>query len=1013
MSISIICACKNREESLRISLQSWLCFDQIKEIIIVDWTSDKSISHLTKNDDRIKVIRVEKEKYFNLSQPLNLAAKLATGDCILKLDCDYILNPYHSFFENYDIDERSFMSGNHNVKQHEFWNGQGYGIDLKNMHIVDIYDYVVTYTHYFKYLKGMLFVHRSSFEQIGGFNENIDNYGWEDSDIIHRLELLGLDHKKINYDHSLIHIPHPDRKRFENCKIYDPVEEEDLKNQISPEVPQDRAQWEIEYFLSHKYIGENQKKFVKVDDPYVNQKFDWDIEKVNEQYYIAKKMSELDNFPSVYYISLEESKDRQKNIEDQFGLYNIDTHAIISKRFAECNDKVTGPLVDVLDAGTKGCVVSHLKMIEKWYNETDEDYAFFCEDDLSLETIDYWNFTWEEFIESLPEDAECVQLCCVRPDEIDIQLRERTPYDWSVTAYILTRDYAKKIIDRYCLEDSYHLEIYDTEFYPMPESVLFFGIGKVYSINLFVEDQKLKSTFAEVNKLETGQKEYHTETYHHVMNWWKSNGKNANIISKKDVPMKKKYEDELQNLLTNFALDPEDPDTNFQLALWYEKENHTAPALSYFLRCAERTTDKDFAYVALIKGHYCYERQGTRDTTAKTLLQHALCLLPRRPEAYFLAARFHEKRQQWQDSYIYAHLGLEVSDFNQPELKADVEYPGKYGLLFQKALAAYWWEKVDESKEILLDLKNNYQMKNNYYELVISNLKTLGVSEEQSEKKTLTITDDKLDIVLQGSYDEFTDQIIREYVRLPFIRNIIVSCWKDDKTNYYVDDRIEYIRNDYPQTFGTDNRNLQLVSSLEGVKRVKTKYAAKMRTDQKYNYESMMKMYEYFMENKDTDTKFEFDSDKPKNKIFVSAIYPSLLFHPKDHIFWGNTSDLIDLFDIPLEIGGLSDKIKVGKDHLAKYYNFFVRSETYIGAHYCSNFDERLKICLLEPSKYLYDNAPSWNDAYEISKSLTTKVFKSFPREGIDFSWPKKNMDSYPYDDQKKYYNECWAEDGY
>jgi len=1013
MSISIICACKNREESLRISLQSWLCFDQIKEIIIVDWTSDKSISHLTKNDDRIKVIRVEKEKYFNLSQPLNLAAKLATGDCILKLDCDYILNPYHSFFENYDIDERSFMSGNHNVKQHEFWNGQGYGIDLKNMHIVDIYDYVVTYTHYFKYLKGMLFVHRSSFEQIGGFNENIDNYGWEDSDIIHRLELLGLDHKKINYDHSLIHIPHPDRKRFENCKIYDPVEEEDLKNQISPEVPQDRAQWEIEYFLSHKYIGENQKKFVKVDDPYVNQKFDWDIEKVNEQYYVAKKMSKLDNFPSVYYISLEESKDRQKNIEDQFGLYNIDTRAIISKRFAECNDKVTGPLVDVLDAGTKGCVVSHLKMIEKWYNETDEDYAFFCEDDLSLETIDYWNFTWEEFIESLPEDAECVQLCCVRPDEIDIQLRERTPYDWSVTAYILTRDYAKKIIDRYCLEDSYHLEIYDTEFYPMPESVLFFGIGKVYSINLFVEDQKLKSTFAEVNKLETGQKEYHTETYHHVMNWWKSNGKNANIISKKDVPMKKKYEDELQNLLTNFALDPEDPDANFQLALWYEKENHTAPALSYFLRCAERTTDKDFAYVALIKGHYCYERQGTRDTTAKTLLQHALCLLPRRPEAYFLAARFHEKRQQWQDSYIYAHLGLEVSDFNQPELKADVEYPGKYGLLFQKALAAYWWEKVDESKEILLDLKNNYQMKNNYYELVISNLKTLGVSEEQSEKKTLTITDDKLDIVLQGSYDEFTDQIIREYVRLPFIRNIIVSCWKDDKTNYYVDDRIEYIRNDYPQTFGTDNRNLQLVSSLEGVKRVKTKYAAKMRTDQKYNYESMMKMYEYFMENKDTDTKFEFDSDKPKNKIFVSAIYPSLLFHPKDHIFWGNTSDLIDLFDIPLEIGGLSDKIKVGKDHLAKYYNFFVRSETYIGAHYCSNFDERLKICLLEPSKYLYDNAPSWNDAYEISKSLTTKVFKSFPREGIDFSWPKKNMDSYPYDDQKKYYNECWAEDGY
>jgi hypothetical protein len=1012
MNVSIICACKNREESLRISLQSWLCFDQIKEIIIVDWNSDKSLTHLTSIDNRIKVVRVDGEKYFNLSQPLNLASKFVTGDYILKLDCDYILNPYHSFFKNYSIDEKSFISGNHNTKSYEYWNGEGYGIDLASMHIVDIYNYVVTYTHYFKYLKGMLFVQRKTFEQIGGFNENIDSYGWEDSDIIHRLELFGLEHKKIDYDHSLIHIPHPDRKRFEHCKSYDPKDEENLKSQISSEVPEDRAQWEIEYVLSHKYIGENRQKFVELDTPYVKSKFQWEIHTKNEQFYIAQKISKLENISSVYYISLEESEDRQERIENQFSLYNIEVNSIISKRFAECDDKVTGPLVHILDDGTKGCVVSHLKMIEKWYNDTTEDYGFFCEDDLSLETIDYWNFTWKEFIDSLPNDWECIQLCCVRPDEIDIELRERTLYDWSVTAYILKRDYAKKILDRYCLEDSYHLEIRDTEFYPMPESVLFYGLGKVYSINLFVEDQNLKSTFTQINCLETGQKEYHTETYNHVVNWWKTNGKTANIIPKKIIPMKK-YEDELQKLLTEFTLDPDNPETNFQLALWYEKENHTAPALSYFLRCAERTTDKDFAYAALIKGHYCYERQGTRDTTAKTLLQHALCLLPRRPEAYFLASRFHEKRQQWQDAYIYAHLGLETADFNQPELKSDVEYPGRYGLLFEKAISGYWWEKVDQSKEILLDLKNNYQMQDNYYQLVLSNLEKLGVSTEEIETKPIKITEDKMDIVLQGAYDEITDQIIREYINLPFVRNVIVSCWKDNKSNHYIDDRVEYIRNDYPAHFGTDNRNLQFLSSLSGLKRVKTLFSAKMRTDQKYDYASMMKMYGYFQEHKNSEIEFEFDSDKPKNKIFVAAVYPDLLFHPRDHIFWGNTSDLIDLFDIPLEIGGLSDKIKVGKDHLAKYYNFFTRSETYIGVHYCSNFDERLKICLLEPQKYLYDNAPSWNDVHEISKTLFPKIFKSFPGEGINLSWPKKNLDSYPYQDQKKYYNECWAEDGY
>jgi glycosyltransferase involved in cell wall biosynthesis len=303
MNVSIICACKNREESLRISLQSWLCFDQIKEIIIVDWSSDKSLNYLTLIDSKIKIITVKNENHFNLSQPLNLAAKIATGDAILKLDCDYILNPYHSFFKNYKLEEGTFISGNHNVKHYETWNGNGYGIDLQNMHIVDIYDYVVTYTHYFKYLKGMLFVHRNIFEQIGGFNEGIDSYGWEDSDIIHRLELLGLEHKKINYDHSLIHIPHPDRKRFEHCKSYKEEDEEEFKQCVPAEFDDDRKMWEVEYLLSHKYIGENKDKFVQLDTPYCEPKMNWNIKQIDNQTFTAEKENKLSNFPSSYYLS--------------------------------------------------------------------------------------------------------------------------------------------------------------------------------------------------------------------------------------------------------------------------------------------------------------------------------------------------------------------------------------------------------------------------------------------------------------------------------------------------------------------------------------------------------------------------------------------------------------------------------------------------------------------------------------------------------------------------------------
>ena len=46
MSISVICACKNRTKPLEISLTSWLMFEEIQEVIITDWSSDEPIDHL-------------------------------------------------------------------------------------------------------------------------------------------------------------------------------------------------------------------------------------------------------------------------------------------------------------------------------------------------------------------------------------------------------------------------------------------------------------------------------------------------------------------------------------------------------------------------------------------------------------------------------------------------------------------------------------------------------------------------------------------------------------------------------------------------------------------------------------------------------------------------------------------------------------------------------------------------------------------------------------------------------
>ena len=1014
MSISLICACKNRNEALKVSLNSWLNYKEIEEFIIVDWSSDESLEHLTSLDSRIKIIRVEGQKYFNQPQPLNLALSQATGEYIIKVDCDYVLSPYYSFFEKYKVDDNSFVSGKASYKSPEFYNEstQSYLIDRTKMTMEELCDYHNTYSSYYKFLTGLLYISKENLLKVNGYNENLsEHYSYEDDEIYKRLELLGLEHKKLDYDYHVFHIPHPDTKRFENFKSF--TEEPNLRNDLitllSQKYSGQELEWQVDYVLAMKHNKRNIEKSGEITNYYDDTQTNWMIDKKYDNYYLAKIVDDtvtdrLKNFPPVHFISVDHSEERRKNLYEKFKLFHVEnitphifkkysdddhtiisnylevngdyrlsqgcrgpvtshlkaikewlnttneeyaffceddlsletvqywnftweefvdvlppkwdciqlciiqgiefdiefrnrcwgdwsacaylikreyaqklidtyhhnenfyldvkchdaqyrpdwalvpvvettlfsltnrvyvfplfvedtsfkssyaienvtsdldndhnmsyntvinwwkemgfnlssnkiitnkiklldfpsvnyisldesverreslrsqffhcgvdgTRGLISRRFKDSDDKVYGEQLHILDDGTIGCVVSHIKMIKKWYEETNEDYAFFCEDDLSLETVQYWNFTWNDFVQSLPEDAECVQLCCIKTNYGEIKLKERSMYDWSVTAYILTRDYARKIIERYCDGDSYRLEISGTNFYPMPENVLFYGLGKVYSVNLFVEDQNLTSTFYGHTDLQSENKEYHQETYRYVIDWWKNNSnlKLSEIVSDflptqlaitepQNNVSTSGVKTELEILLTEYSLDPENPQNSFNVGLWYEKEGHTAPALSYFLRSAERFEDENMIYESLIKCHHCYDKQGTRDGTAISLLQQALCIMPNRPEAYFLLARFHEKRHQWSDCYKYSSLGLSISDFSSEKTSTDIEYPGKCGLLFQKALSGWYWGKVEESKNIFVDISTDPDLPKDIYNIVVDNLKNFDIHIEK------------------------------------------------------------------------------------------------------------------------------------------------------------------------------------------------------------------------------------------------------------------------------------------
>lgn len=258
--------------------------------------------------------------------------------------------------------------------------------------------------------------------------------------------------------------------------------------------------------------------------------YDWAFENKN----LISSENKLKNFPSVNFISIDESEDRRNLLYKKFEKYNVFN---ITPHIFERYDENKHNFIGNLDAG-KGPVTSHLKAIKEWYFNTDEEYSFFCEDDLSLETVQHWNFTWEDFFNKLPEDWGCVQLAWVREDDVftfsggGVSVRSRCWCDWSACAYLIKRSHAKKLISNYYRDDTFTLNYVgddlnlrpDWALRPVAETIIFSLLSPVYGFPLFVEDvYNCISTFPD-NQRENI--DYNVKSHDQVVDWWRGDGKN-------------------------------------------------------------------------------------------------------------------------------------------------------------------------------------------------------------------------------------------------------------------------------------------------------------------------------------------------------------------------------------------------------------------------------------------------------------------------------------------------------
>lgn len=157
-STSLVAVCSNRSASLMRVLPSWLVVRGVSEILILEWgNADAPLGPRLPRDSRVRLVRAPLEREWNLARAYNLALQLARSERILKVDSDTWLAP--EVLEKQPLQEGTFLRGCRDGALDE--NG--------------------------RHLNGVMLVRRADVLGVLGYDERMRGYGYDDTDLYHRL----------------------------------------------------------------------------------------------------------------------------------------------------------------------------------------------------------------------------------------------------------------------------------------------------------------------------------------------------------------------------------------------------------------------------------------------------------------------------------------------------------------------------------------------------------------------------------------------------------------------------------------------------------------------------------------------------------------------------------------------------------------------------------------------------------------------------------------------------------
>jgi hypothetical protein len=232
-------------------------------------------------------------------------------------------------------------------------------------------------------------------------------------------------------------------------------------------------------------------------------------------------MNKLGGFGPVYVINLPRRTDRRDHMKKLFKDYDITNYT-----FIEAFDALENIHQYIYNAERKNekaakrtetaACMSHLKAIKYWLDNSDTEYAIFAEDDLSMDTVQFWPWTWQEFMSAIYFDYDVLQICLTQFGQKNVKMHKRLRTDYSAGLYILKRSHAQSIIKRMIVDEKYNVNI-DRNDVIVDHSVVMGNTDRAYACGLFTYDV---STLSDINP--SGVR-LHTKSRDSVLQYWKQN----------------------------------------------------------------------------------------------------------------------------------------------------------------------------------------------------------------------------------------------------------------------------------------------------------------------------------------------------------------------------------------------------------------------------------------------------------------------------------------------------------